>query len=212
MMKVTTAMRAARRASLLFSCIGFCIGIPVLAAAQGASPAAFSETYGDWNAVCIAAAQPKPAEAEAPPKADEPPKAAAPPKAVRQCFMQQRLAWRGKDSDRSHTILTVTMRAPRPGGEFDIAILTPFGLLLDTGATLRVDKAQPLLSLRFLTCLDGQGCILRGRLDAEAAKVMEKGRFLFVEMLSRNRRPFKVGVSLRGFTDAFSRLRTATAP
>ena len=90
-------------------------------------------------------------------------------------------------------------------------MVAPFDLLLTHGARLRVDDGVSFEHLPFWTCLS-EGCVIHGRLDTAALRLFEKGNNLFIEMVTTGETPFRVSVSLQGFTAAFARLKTAAPP
>lgn len=163
-------------------------------AAAAAQPKSFSETYGAWQVTCgVPEASTK----------DGKKKAAKKPSA-RSCVLQQRIDWKDKNTGRQHRLLIVTL-GPPAGGDMPLTLLTPFGLLLDRGVRLRVDKGKSF-ALRFRTCL-AHGCVVRGRVDAKRARLMRKGRTLNVDTVEATGETlFRVPVSLKGFTAAYRRL------
>lgn len=159
------------------------------AGAQAPGPSAFSETYDDWRVNCGSPSE----------------------KAPRQCGMEQQLHVRDEKTGRSHRLMVVTLTASKKDGGVELSALTPFGLLLARGAKLRIDEGEPFGPLPFWTCLRG-GCVLRGPIDAAKTALLGKGKKLHLELISTAEKPFKVAISLKGFTSAFKRLKDAAAP
>ena len=159
------------------------------AGAQASRPSSFSETYGDWQVKCGSPSETAP----------------------RQCGMEQELHVRDEKTGRSHRLMVVTLMASKKGGGVELSALTPFGLLLARGAKLRIDKGELFGPLPFWTCLRG-GCVLRGPIGASRTTLLGKGKKLHLEMISTAEKPFNVAISLKGFTNAFKRLRAAAAP
>ncbi len=182
------ARRAAfgRRALLLMAAALLAAG--GAQAAQTRKPSAFSETYGDWRVNC----------------------GGVPEKGARQCAMEQQLHVRDDKTGRSHRLMIVTLAAPKKDGAAELSALTPFGLLLASGAKLRIDGGEPLGPLPFWTCLR-RGCVLRGPLDPAKMALLRKGKKVKLEMTTTARKSFDVTISLKGFTDAFARLKNAAA-
>ena len=167
-------------------------------AAPAAEPRTFSETYADWQVNCGVVEQG--AGDAAAKEAKKPP--------ARSCILQQRIDWKDKNTGRQHRLLIVTLGPPAADGEMTLTMLTPFGLLLDRGVRLRVDKGKSF-ALRFRTCL-AQGCVVRGRLDGKKALLLRKGNVLNVETVeAAGETIFRVPVSLKGFTAAYRRLKAA---
>ena len=170
--------------------------IPAGRAEAAAAPKSFSETYGTWRVSC--------GVLEANAKDDAPKKKAAKKPPARSCVLQQRIDWKDKSTGRHHRLLIVTLGAP-VGDKMPLTLLTPFGLLLDRGVRLRVDKGKAF-ALRFRTCL-AHGCVVRGQVDARRARLMRKGRILNVDTVEATGETlFRVPVSLKGFTAAYRRL------
>ena len=170
--------------------------IPAGRAEAAAAPKSFSETYGTWRVSC--------GVLEANAKDGAPKKKAAKKPPARSCVLQQRIDWQDKSTGRHHRLLIVTLGAP-VGDKMPLTLLTPFGLLLDRGVRLRVDKGKAF-ALRFRTCL-AHGCVVRGQVDARRARLMRKGRILNVDTVEATGETlFRVPVSLKGFTAAYRRL------
>lgn len=168
-------------------------------AAPAAEPISFSETYSDWRVNCGVAEQGA-GDAAAKKAKKKPP--------ARSCILQQRIDWKDENTGRQHRLLIVTLGPPAADGEMALTMLTPFGLLLDRGVRLRVDKGKSF-ALRFRTCL-AQGCVVRGRLDGKKTRQLRKGKILNVETVeAAGETVFRVPVSLKGFTAAYRRLRAA---
>ena len=143
-------------------------------------PSAFTATYGDWTVRCAVASDDR-----------------------RFCAMEQRFLWRDADSGQDMPLMTVTL-APA-GDTLEATAVTPFGLLLEAGLTLRTDERQPVL-LAFRTCLP-EGCVAIGTLASETVAGLRAGRVLHVEAEpAAGGEPFRIEGSLLGFTAAHDRL------
>lgn len=180
--------RAARRRCALLLMAAALLAASGAQAAQTRKPNAFSETYGDWRVNC----------------------GGVPEKNPLQCAMEQQLHVRDDKTGRSHRLMIVTLAPPKKDGAAEISALTPFGLLLASGAKLRIDEGEPFGPLPFWTCLR-RGCVIRGPLDAAKMALLRKGKKLRLEMITTTQKPFGVDISLKGFTDAFTRLKNAAA-
>ena len=176
----------------LFLVALLCWAVP--SAAQG--PSAFSETYGDWRVACAVDPGEEGAARETPP---------AP-----RCVLEQHIDWRESESGQARRLAVATLSAPASDGQVDAVFSVPFGLLLSGGLRLSVDKGEAFAHLPFYICLSG-GCVVQGRLDGEAVRLLEHGRILVLEMVSTGGQPFRVEMSLSGFTAAFARLREVAA-
>lgn len=85
------------------------------------------------------------------------------------------------------------------------ALVLPFGILLDNGATLRVDEGAALQPQRFRTCLPA-GCVVPLNFDSEFVGAMARGGQLNVMATAETGNEISFAVSLRGFSAASSRI------
>ena len=92
----------------------------------------------------------------------------------------------------------------RKGGDGNLSVVAPFGLLLSKGITIEV-AGTPLLSAGFRTCLPA-GCIVPAALTARQIGALSAGEEATVVMTATTNRQLKVKLSLAGFTAAWKRL------
>ena len=159
-------------------------------AAQAEDPSAFSATYGDWRASCrVVSDTPEPS---------------------RHCTLDQSLSWRDEESGVTRPLVNATLTAPGDDGHSEAVFIVPFGLLLTEGASLWVDDGEPFAHWPFYICFS-EGCALRGRLDGEALKTLERGQTLTLRMQATGGKGFRVELPLTGFAIALARLREEAA-
>lgn len=116
------------------------------------------------------------------------------------CQMSQRLT----QQKTGQQVLSVVIR-PSPNGKNPTMLLAlPHGLDLQKGISLRVDEDKPVTAP--LQTSDRNGVYSAFPLTDELIKSMKNGGKLIVQMQSVQKKPFKVNVSLSGFTSAIDRL------
>lgn len=94
----------------------------------------------------------------------------------------------------------------RAGDQLTGALVLPFGLALDSGATLQVDDANPLPVARFRTCLPA-GCVAPLAFKAETVQALSRGTTLKISAVADGGKPVTMSVSLKGFSAARDRLQ-----
>jgi invasion protein IalB len=88
----------------------------------------------------------------------------------------------------------------------DGTILMPFGLKLDSGATLKLDDKELGQSLHFSTCIP-QGCILPISFPAATTESIKKAKILIISSFSlSNGQAVTFSISLDGFPAALKRV------
>jgi len=117
----------------------------------------------------------------------------------RRCWMVQSL--QRQDGDRVLQLEFVIV-----DGETRLAMLAPFGLLLEAGAGLVVDGSA-LETLAFKTCLP-VGCVVEKEPDDTLLGALRRGEVLTIGFqIAERGEPFRLELSLSGFTAAHNRLR-----
>ena len=120
------------------------------------------------------------------------------PKAV--CAVSQQ-----QTQQNGQRLLAIELGKGADGGVSGNLVL-PFGLLLESGATLQVDDGQPRAPLSFVTCLPG-GCIVPLGLDAKTVAVLRAGTALKIKVQSMDKKELALSVSLKGLAAALDRLK-----
>jgi invasion protein IalB len=166
------------RASLLGLALVIAGHIAIAQDAVSALPngaSSVQETYQDWLVTCVQA------------------------EAAKRCALSQQQSQ--ADGQR---VLAIELLPSKDGG-LTGAMVLPFGLALDAGATLQVDEQAPLGSLRFSTCLPA-GCIVPIRFDDAVVLGLRQGSSLKVNLsLEGSAEPVPLTISLRGFSVALDR-------
>ncbi|WP_352604604.1 invasion associated locus B family protein, partial [Mesorhizobium sp. M0488] len=102
-------------------------------------------------------------------------------------------------------VLAVELRK----GEGDVVsgnLVLPFGLQLDSGATLQIDDGQAGEPMRFSTCVPG-GCLVPLNFDAQAVAELRAGTVLKIKVKSADQKDLTLPVSLKGLAAALDRLQ-----
>lgn len=150
------------------------------AQAQAQTPDRLSEVYGDWTVHCVG------------------------PQDSRQCIMAQSL----NAAENNQRILQVEVSIG--GGQTELAMLAPLGVLLPAGATTTIDGNAPS-TLAYHTCLNA-GCILRSTVDDAKVAELRRGKSMAVALqAAETRQTIALTVSLKGFSAAHDRLKTLSA-
>ncbi len=103
-------------------------------------------------------------------------------------------------------ILAIELR----NGEDDAVsgnLVLPFGLQLETGATLQIDDGPQREPLRFFTCLPA-GCLVPVSFDAKTVAALRIGTALRVKVQGMDRKDVALSISLKGLAPALDRLKT----
>jgi invasion protein IalB len=106
-------------------------------------------------------------------------------------------------------ILAVELRK----GEDDAVagnLVLPFGLLLETGATLQIDDEPQREPLKFSTCLPA-GCLVPVSFDTSTVAELRTGTALRVKVQGMDRKEVVLSISLKGLAPALDRLKTVGA-
>ena len=138
-----------------------------------------SEGYSDWQVVC------------------------GPSNAGKHCAMLQNQVQKN-----GQRVLAIELTAPSEGAINGIIAL-PFGLALESGATLDIDASPAGSSLRFRTCLPA-GCILPLSFDIATLKALRTGTALKVKANADGGGEQAFSISLKGFAAALDRLNELT--
>ena len=151
--------------------------------AQG--PSSLTETYGAWTVQC----QNAETETEGSPR--------------RACQVSQEL----RQSATGTRIVLVAFTAPQDGeGPAQVTIVTPFGLLLPEGLSLKIGEAD-FLEIPFKTCLQGVGCLAESVLSEAQFDALAAGRALNLGMVAANSQKLRTIMVLEGLGPAFERLQ-----
>ena len=134
-----------------------------------------TETFGDWQVICAQA------------------------QTGRRCGMAQNQVQKN-----GQRVLAVEFRAQSETGIEGIAAL-PFGLDLESGASLRIDDGAAAQPLRFKTCLPA-GCIVPLNLDPATITALRAGTLLKIGTQADGGQEQIFSVSLKGFSAALDRI------
>ncbi|WP_312359959.1 invasion associated locus B family protein [Ensifer sp.] len=161
--------------------------------AQDATPSALSETYQDWVVECTTARS-----------AD---KAAQKQAGRKVCQISQSLL----QANSHERVLTIAFAIPSGGKDgLSGTIVAPFGLDLQSGIRLRIEKDM-LLTTTFKTCLP-QGCLAAFAPDEKLERALRAGAKLVIEMTAADSgQRVDVAVSLKGFSQSLDRLKKLSA-
>jgi invasion protein IalB len=84
-------------------------------------------------------------------------------------------------------------------------LMLPFGLALESGATLQIDDGMAGQPIRYRTCLPG-GCIVPLSFDVAALSALRKGTALKIAAVADGGKTTPFSVSLQGFAAALDRV------
>jgi invasion protein IalB len=142
------------------------------------------ESYQDWQVVCaqqVASDQ----------TGDATP--------LTRCAMNQ------QQIERQNQQRVLAIELAPAGDKLEGALVLPFGLALDQGATLRVDDGPVGPPLRFRTCLPA-GCVIPLSFDANKVAALQKGATLKIKVVADGGSDTLLPISLKGFAAAYSRV------
>lgn len=161
--------------------------------AQEPAPSALSETYQDWVVQCATAQVTE--------------KDGKKQSGGRICQISQELL----QASSRERVLTIAFDAAQGEGKgLSGTIIVPFGLDLQSGITLRLEK-KALLKAAFKTCLP-QGCLVPIAADGALEKELRAGAKLIVEVATADTgQRLELGVSLKGFSQSLDRLMKLAA-
>lgn len=118
----------------------------------------------------------------------------------KQCMLSQSQG----NSQTGQRLFAIELRTPRDG-KTDGTILMPFGVDLQSSATLKLDDKDFGKSLRFSTCVQ-QGCLLPVSFPSVAIDAMKKAAKLSVAAVSlSSNEAVMFNISLNGFAAAIDR-------
>ena len=102
-------------------------------------------------------------------------------------------------------LLGITVRVPKskPGV---MMIQLPHGLHLPGGIALKVDENSEVKE-SIQTC-NVRGCFVGMKIDTSLLKNMSKGKTLFVTFKNLNKKDVKIGVPLKGFPEAYNKIKS----
>jgi invasion protein IalB len=133
------------------------------------------ETYDDWAVVC------------------------ATQQSGRSCAMQQEQ----RAQQTGQRVLAVELRPAGTGAEG--AMVLPFGLALQSGASVQVDEGTAGAAMSFSTCLPA-GCVVPVKFDSKMLDGLRKGTALKIKVMPEGGGDaIQLSVSLKGFSAAFDR-------
>ncbi len=147
--------------------------------AQGLPGGATSlnETHGDWTVACT-----------------------TPERNVRCAVSQVQI-----NNENRQRVLSVELTATEGGNTASGTLVMPFGLALDEGVALSIDEGEPLVALRFSTCLPA-GCLVPLTFDQNAIAAMRTGTALKSKAVANGSgQEVNFSISLSGFTSALAR-------
>lgn len=102
-------------------------------------------------------------------------------------------------------LLRVEIEVPGDGSGPRMVLRLPHGIYLPAGITLEIDEAAAS-EAEVQTC-DAQGCYAVVDLDDDLVSRLERGNQLSVTFRSLSREAVSVPVDLRGFTEAYAKIR-----
>lgn len=156
--------------------LAFLAATPALGQPLPGGAGSLSESYQDWQMRCVSA--------ENGPR----------------CAMAQIQI----DPKTRKRVLSVELRSA--SGKAAGALVTPFGLALASGVSLKVDNKGGETPLAFSTCVPA-GCVVPLNLDARLIDGLVSGNALvIVATASDSRQQLSFSVSLKGFAAAWARL------
>lgn len=89
-------------------------------------------------------------------------------------------------------------------------MLLPLGLVLASGAQLKIDEGDAGAAIAFSTCLP-QGCVVPLDLDSDMTARLRAGKTLTINMVATDsNRSLALPVSLKGFSNALNRVADLT--
>ena len=150
-------------------------GSPTAGSLPGGA-SSLQESFEDWQVHCMAQAE------------------------ARRCTMSQE-----QSSTQTHQRLLAIELSGGDGEKVDGILILPFGLSLQSGATVQLDDTEVVASLKFRTCLPA-GCILPLSLDGGTVAALRKGTALTVNAVADGGAPATFKVSLKGFSGALDRV------
>lgn len=134
------------------------------------------ESYQDWQVSCVSQS------------------------GVKRCAMSQQQA----DARTRQRVVAIELAASAPGAATG-ALVMPFGLALDAGASIKVDDGAGVDGLRFSTCLPA-GCVVPLTFDQNLLQALRAGTTLNVAATpSDGSQPVEFAISLKGFSAALDR-------
>lgn len=137
------------------------------------------QAFGSWQARC---AKPEGASKE-------------------QCLIEQEVT----DKDKKRVLLRMAVTLRPKDKEYFGLLTMPLGILLPTGVSFQVDKAEPK-RIPVLRCM-ATGCVARFGLDQKLLASLKAGTQAKVTYLVGPKRPVSVNVSLNGFTAGVNALK-----
>ncbi len=99
----------------------------------------------------------------------------------------------------------ITIRVPSETRKPVMMLHAPLGLYLPPGMSVAVGKGKPL-TVPLQTC-DNNGCYAGQPVSADLLKQFRNGEKLVLGFQNMNRQDIKVTVSLKGFTEAFEKVK-----
>ena len=102
-------------------------------------------------------------------------------------------------------LLRMEVNVPGDGSGTRMVLQLPHGMYLPAGLTLEVD-GEAWQETEVQTC-DGNGCYAGLGIDDEALQRLQKGAQMTVTFQQLSRQPVSVPVDLKGFTEAYAKIR-----
>ncbi|MBR0785292.1 invasion associated locus B family protein [Bradyrhizobium iriomotense] len=101
-------------------------------------------------------------------------------------------------------VLAVEINSVAPN-KVEGVLMLPFGLALDSGATLQIDDGVAAPPLRYRTCLPG-GCLVPLSFDAGTLSALRRGTALKIATIADGGKATPFSISLQGFAAALDRV------
>ena len=110
------------------------------------------------------------------------------------------------NQDNGKKLLEVVV-SPARGESPNVAIfVTPTGVLLPAGVTVRIDQGEPV-TIEYRQCVQS-ACIAPMELTEARLQAMKAGQQVHVRIVAPNGKTAEIPISLSGFTAAFSSLKS----
>ncbi len=122
-----------------------------------------------------------------------------------QCRIMQNLTV--NKGDQQQRLLTVIVREQAKAKNHALLLALPHGLFLPAGVEIKVDQDKPAKLI--VQTSDAQGAYAGIEISDELLAALKKGNQMSVSFLSAARKRISVPVTLKGFTAAYGKLKTA---
>ena len=102
-------------------------------------------------------------------------------------------------------LLSVAVNRPKGSPQPAMLVHLPHGLFIPAGTSIRIDKADPIRSA-IQTC-NAEGCYTDLRISNAMLASLSKGKMLIVSFQNLKKQTVQIQVSLKGFSDAYSKVQ-----